>query len=1062
MRGQESGSEHERETDGSAAPATPPPSFGRPTVQAPSAFQEGAYGASHGDALAAPSYADLPAGQVIDSDTVPARPPIPVYQGPPPDLPAPEPAQAPDAGQPMTPAVNSPWAPEPAAPSSGPWSSELTAPSDGPWSPEPAAPAGAQGPWSPSAAPESGTPWSPEPPASADAGSPWTPEPPASPDAGTPWAPELSGGHPSGGQDAGQPVEGATIERPRPDRPLPAFPGVPAETWSAAAQPWEQTEDGRPYDWFADPEPGAETTSPQPGSVPASPQPGSVPASPPPPQGTWAPPGAPQPPAPPSPGAPHLPAPHPPAPGAPDPSAPGAAHAPVPGAPMPGAPVPGAPVPGAPVPGAPVPGVSPPPAFGGEPAAQHGAAWTPPSPWAPDQPQTSWTPAPGQAPPPPWSPGQSPQTGWQPPQGPQPEGQPSQGQQTEWQPSPGPQAEWPPSPGPQAEWPQSPGTQAEWPPSPGTQAEWPPSPGPQAEPWKPSPAAWQAEPDQAGWQPPQAFTAAAAGMKVWPSSTTDAPAMPPWPAATGEPIDDHDGPQEAQATDPSMTVPISHSAEPGDVPVWPPHPPGADHADERIPDLPFDSATWGRAKGDQPPADVLDDPPADRAATPEAPALGASPAAGAPSTDNSAAGAPGPNATAAGVSGPNVTAAGVSSPNVTAAGAPGTDLALTGASGHGSPASDARGAQASPNDTQPDGLPGDGAPGNDAAGNRAPGDGAPGTDGSRTDVSGDDAPIGGTTGSDAPHDHPFPTDGAIPLPAIPPPAGLPALPAPSGGAPAVPAGASPADLPTPPHGTPAATFDPFSPVSQGGIAPPPEPPAKEPSTGRKALIAGVGVLVVLGVATGGFFAYRSMSTGQPAEASASTATGAVPSVSDTDDPLANSLLNSEGTDPEKMSINEAFPEQKVDLGGRVYTRVKVDMSDDCRQAAAGPFATALQDQKCSRVLRATYVDDKKRYAISTGIAVLPNKEAAAAADQAKDLDKNLWFRPLTGPTSSGADRIHIAGGYAAGLLWGRYIVFSYATFADGHTPTAKEKGLGDVSGAFRDHTSLVLERRITE
>ncbi|MEU7899511.1 hypothetical protein AB0B45_42500 [Nonomuraea sp. NPDC049152] len=830
-----------------------------------------------------------------------------------------------------------------------------------------------------------------------------------------PWAPEpaTDAGHSPAGEDTGRPapVEDATIERPRPDRPLPAFPGVPAETWSTAAQPWEQADDGQPYDWYADPEPGAETPwgPPQPGSP-------SAPPSGPQQQATWAPPGAQQPPA--------LGAPLPP--GAPYPPAPGAGQAPMPGSPQPPAfgaqhaPLPGAPRPGGTQPGAP----------------QPAAAWPQPepsSPWAPDQPQVPWTPASGEA-----------QTPWAPPhadQAPQTEWQPSPGPQAEPQPSPGPQAEWQPSTDSQAEWQSSPAPQAEWQPSPGPQAgPWTPSPGPQAEPWKPSPAAWQTEPDQADstWQPPQAFTAAAAGMKVWPSHTTDAPAMPPWPAATGEPIDDHDGSQEAQADDPNATVSFAHGAEPGDVPVWPPLPPDADQADDRIPDLPFDSATWGRPKGDAPPADVLDDVPGDRAATPETadPTPSGSPTAGASGSGT-------PNAGASGMSAAN---AGAATPGASPTAAPGNDSSPNDLSGNSGSGSDMSGSAASGSD-----MSGNGASGNAMSGNGAPGD----------DMSGN-----GTTASDSPDDHPFPTNGAIPLPAIPPTAGLPALPAPPAGAPAappaVPGGSPAADLPTPPHGAPAATFDPFSPMSQGGIAPPAEPAVKEPSKGKKALIASLGVLVVAGVATGGFFAYRSMSTGQPAGPSASGAPSSVPSVSGTDDPLANSLLNSEGTDPEKMSINEAFPEQKVDIGGRVYTRVKVDMSDDCKLAAAGPFATALQDQKCSRVLRATYVDDKKRYAISTGIAVLPTKEAAAAADQAKDLDKNLWFRPLPGAASSGADRVHIAGGYAAGLLWGRYIVFSYATYADGHTPTAKEKGLGDVSGAFRDHTSLVLERRITE
>ncbi|MEV0196415.1 hypothetical protein [Nonomuraea sp. NPDC050691] len=173
------------------------------------------------------------------------------------------------------------------------------------------------------------------------------------------------------------------------------------------------------------------------------------------------------------------------------------------------------------------------------------------------------------------------------------------------------------------------------------------------------------------------------------------------------------------------------------------------------------------------------------------------------------------------------------------------------------------------------------------------------------------------------------------------------------------------------------------------------------------------------------------------------------------------MLDSEATDKRKLSLSEAFPEKKVEAAGTTFSRVETDMEDDCRKAAAGPFAEALHDQKCSRVLRATYVDSKRRYAVTSGIAVLPSKDAAMRADQTKNLSRNLWFRALPGPGGSGGERVDIAGGYAAGLVWGRYIVFSYATYADGHTPAAKDRTLGKVSDAFRDEMSLVLERRIS-
>ncbi|SPL94957.1 unnamed protein product [[Actinomadura] parvosata subsp. kistnae] len=225
----------------------------------------------------------------------------------------------------------------------------------------------------------------------------------------------------------------------------------------------------------------------------------------------------------------------------------------------------------------------------------------------------------------------------------------------------------------------------------------------------------------------------------------------------------------------------------------------------------------------------------------------------------------------------------------------------------------------------------------------------------------------------------------------------------------------------------------------------------------------LGALALAGVATGGFFAFQAVSSAPPT--TAATRASAPPSTSAPSSPpdvAGSSILNSEQTDPQKLSLSEAFPKKKVDAAGTTFTRVKADMETTCEKAATGAFADALKAQKCTRVLRATYVDSKRRYAVTTGIAVLPDKDAATTTDQAKDLSRNIWFRPLPGPKNSGGERVHIAGGYAAGLVWGRYIVFSYATHADGHTPEAKDKTLPKVSGAFRDQTALVLERRITK
>lgn len=309
---------------------------------------------------------------------------------------------------------------------------------------------------------------------------------------------------------------------------------------------------------------------------------------------------------------------------------------------------------------------------------------------------------------------------------------------------------------------------------------------------------------------------------------------------------------------------------------------------------------------------------------------------------------------------------------------------------------------------------------------------------------------------------PSPIGSGQPLPAV-PGQNLPAVPAQgSGGRPFAPFG--PVDGPTPPNGAPA-----FQP-EQGFVVP--TAATKQQGKSKKALFAVLGVLVLAGVATGGFFAYRSMKSAPPTKQAAASAqpsaeqptaeppTTAQPTVTPSAD-AAGTMLNSDKTDPKKLSLTEAFPQKKLSLAGASFMRVKTDMQNSCDKAATGPFADALKAQKCTRVLRATYVDTKHLYAVTTGIAVLPTKDAALQADQAKNLSKNLWFTALPGAAGSGADRVGIAGGYAAGLVWGRYIVFSYATYADGHTPTPKEKTLGKVSGAFRDQTSKVLEHRLT-
>ncbi|MFC4535148.1 hypothetical protein [Sphaerisporangium dianthi] len=259
-------------------------------------------------------------------------------------------------------------------------------------------------------------------------------------------------------------------------------------------------------------------------------------------------------------------------------------------------------------------------------------------------------------------------------------------------------------------------------------------------------------------------------------------------------------------------------------------------------------------------------------------------------------------------------------------------------------------------------------------------------------------------------------------------------------------------------------------------ATPPEPPAATgpaepaPRSGKRVVLAAGVAVAIAAIGTAAYFGYQTYNTGgKPV-----TMPDPLPSVdvrlpeeptetaSPEPSPAVTTVLDSAKTDPKKLTLKEAFARRRVTIGGRAYTRAKVDITARCDKVAVSTFATALKRQKCTRVLRATYVDNKRRYAVTTGIAVFPTKQAAVAADKRKNLAKTVWFRGLAGGTGTGTDKADISGGYAAGLVWGRYIVFSFATYSDGHTPGGQEKDLGPVSGAFRDYTARVIEKRVTD
>ncbi|REE98156.1 hypothetical protein [Thermomonospora umbrina] len=169
-------------------------------------------------------------------------------------------------------------------------------------------------------------------------------------------------------------------------------------------------------------------------------------------------------------------------------------------------------------------------------------------------------------------------------------------------------------------------------------------------------------------------------------------------------------------------------------------------------------------------------------------------------------------------------------------------------------------------------------------------------------------------------------------------------------------------------------------------------------------------------------------------------------------------INSERTDTRPLALVEVFPARDLGLGARFYAQDMSSVNHQCSLTARGAMITALDRGKCRSVVRATYVNRAKTIAVTAGVAVMPNHQAALAASRAGRPGRYEWFRGMPGKRSPDIDR---AGGHAAGTVRGRYIVYAYATYADGTIPKPGDDTLKEVAEQFVGYGLRPIDRRAT-
>ena len=85
------------------------------------------------------------------------------------------------------------------------------------------------------------------------------------------------------------------------------------------------------------------------------------------------------------------------------------------------------------------------------------------------------------------------------------------------------------------------------------------------------------------------------------------------------------------------------------------------------------------------------------------------------------------------------------------------------------------------------------------------------------------------------------------------------------------------------------------------------------------------------------------------------------------------------------------------------------------------------------------MDNAKRYAVTTGVAQLPSPAAASQAGRSIDFRRDVWFTGLDGPAHSGAAAVSKSVGLGYDVVYGRYIIYSLATYSSGRDPAAAQR-----------------------
>lgn len=224
-------------------------------------------------------------------------------------------------------------------------------------------------------------------------------------------------------------------------------------------------------------------------------------------------------------------------------------------------------------------------------------------------------------------------------------------------------------------------------------------------------------------------------------------------------------------------------------------------------------------------------------------------------------------------------------------------------------------------------------------------------------------------------------------------------------------------------------------------------PYDEGSSKRGPIMAAVGGVVVLGLLVGGLAIMWNMEGSSP-EASTQRTSAPLPS-----GPGGKyGYATSRETDPEPLTVGEAFPSKKITVDKRSYEMTITAKDKKCGDAVLGDkLKKALKSAKCTQLLRASFRDKDGAIVATIGVANLSSGSGSTKVARAGSASN--YVKPLPGKDTV-TKYLGSGSGGAQVRTHGHYAVLYWVQKKDGTKPD--KKGMKALWQAVDDFTGATV------